>query len=536
MSSGLVSNGGSVPTRPTDAAELRLTLSRTGKILACDGALLPELTARGLEVGAALAALWPEPLVTRIGQLTSKAIALRGSSAAELAVGTDRYAVRVTALSPERVDCVIRTLPSQKADPSTLTLHSLQRRLFLRQLKESIALAALRERPLALAVIHMEGLADVAQLLEPAVVGQLVGTLLDRIAASTGTAEDLSLGASGEIAHGVLAQLLDSSDRSAIRRYLARLCAALGEPVSIGESSFHLTPYVGIALLGQDATTPRSLLEYARRAAAEARARGAEPVHFCTDTLKLKSLARLDIARELREAIAERQISLHYIGRHELVSGDRLTEIGYVRWEHPLRGQIRPAEFLRIAETTGLALALSRAALHRLQQDYQTLSRTAQHPPHLSFGPLRHHVLHREFLADIEAVLARGMPAQRLELRISEKTFIACKPALLDSLHHLGIRLVVDEVARGLGSLDGLARAPLWGLQLDRAWVTALQAAKPSSMEVALKVCRAAMQVAGALGLEPIATGIDSDAQRSALLAMGCRLGCGDLYLEKIAT
>jgi len=95
---------------------------------------------------------------------------------------------------------------------------------------------------------------------------------------------------------------------------------------------------------------------------------------------------------------------------------------------------------------------------------------------------------------------------------------------------------VVDEVARGLVSLDGLARAPLWGLQLDRAWVTALQSAAPSSNEVALKVCRAAMQVAGALGFEPIATGIDSGEQRDALLAMGCRLGCGDLYLATPTT
>ncbi len=536
MSPGLVSDRSSAPADPTDAAELRLTLSRSGKVLSCGEALLPELTAKPLRAGAALAALWPEPLVTRIGQLTSKAIALRGSSAAELTVGLARYAVRVSALGPERVDCVIRALPPAKVDPSALTLHSLQRRLFLRQLKESIALSALRERPLALAVIHVEGLADVAQLLEPAVTGQLVGTLLDRIAAIASTADDLGLGASGEIAPGVLAQLVDSSDRSAIRRYLARLCTGLSEPVSIGESSFHLAPYVGVAVLGQDATTPRTLLEYARRAAAEARARGAEPVHFCTDTLRLKSLARLDIARELREAIAEQQISLHYIGRHELASGDRLTEVGYVRWEHPLRGQIRPTDFLRIAETTGLALALSRAALECLQQDYQTLSRTAPQPPHLSFGPLRHHFLHRDFLVDIESVLARGMPARRLELRIAEKTFIACKPTLLESLRHLGVQLVVDEVARGLGSLDALARAPLWGLQLDRAWVTALQSAGTTANEVALKVCRAAMQVAGALGLEPIATGIDSDEQRTALLSMGCRLGCGDLYLPTTKT
>ncbi len=87
------------------------------------------------------------------------------------------------------------------------------------------------------------------------------------------------------------------------------------------------------------------------------------------------------------------------------------------------------------------------------------------------------------------------------------------------------MRLVVDEVGRGLGSLDWLARTPIWGLQLDRAWTTAIR-----SEAVALKVCRAGVAVAAALGLTPIATGVDNEEQRAALLALGCRHGTGDLY------
>ena len=87
------------------------------------------------------------------------------------------------------------------------------------------------------------------------------------------------------------------------------------------------------------------------------------------------------------------------------------------------------------------------------------------------------------------------------------------------------MRLVVDEVARGMGSLDLLARAPIWGLQLDRSWVTALR-----SDAVARKVCRAGIGLAAALGLTPIATGVDDAQQRDALLALGCRHGSGDLF------
>ena len=145
----------------------------------------------------------------------------------------------------------------------------------------------------------------------------------------------------------------------------------------------------------------------------------------------------------------------------------------------------------------------------------------------ISFGALRHHVLHEDFRADIERFLAEGtVPAERLELRIAEKTLIAHGPAQFDSLRRLGLRVVVDEVGRGLGSLDWLARAPLWGLQLDRAWVAALG----DAAEVARKVCRAGIAVAKALEVTPIATGVDSSALRDELVELGCSYGSGDFY------
>jgi EAL domain-containing protein (putative c-di-GMP-specific phosphodiesterase class I) len=85
--------------------------------------------------------------------------------------------------------------------------------------------------------------------------------------------------------------------------------------------------------------------------------------------------------------------------------------------------------------------------------------------------------------------------------------------------------LVIDEVGRGMASLDWLARARIWGLQLDRAWVTAFR-----SDPAALRVCSAGLAVATALGLTPIATGIDDQALCDALSALGCREGTGDLF------
>jgi EAL domain-containing protein (putative c-di-GMP-specific phosphodiesterase class I) len=202
--------------------------------------------------------------------------------------------------------------------------------------------------------------------------------------------------------------------------------------------------------------------------------------------------------------------------------------LGYARWIHPLRGELAPAEFLGMAETTGLATLLSRSLLDGLREDFEALA--AELPPdaRLSFGPLRHHLLQDDFVDDIAQMLGRGgLSASRLEIRISERTFASMNLSVYQALHEMGVQIVIDEMGRGFGSLDRLARAPIWGLQLDRAWVTALR-----SDSVALKVCRAGIGAAAALGITPIATGVDDDAQREALLELGCRHGSGDLYSE----
>jgi EAL domain-containing protein (putative c-di-GMP-specific phosphodiesterase class I) len=259
----------------------------------------------------------------------------------------------------------------------------------------------------------------------------------------------------------------------------------------------------------------------------EARRSGsAHGIRFFTDTMKLRTLARIDLTLELRNAVANSDIRLRYTGRYDLESGRLAACVGYLRWPHPLRGEIRPAEFLRLAEATGLSASLSRAVLTHLRQDFARLAAGREPEVCISFGALRHHVLHEEFVSDVASLIADGgVPAERLELRIAEKVFITREPAHFEPLKRLGIRLIVDEVGRGVGSLDSLARAPISGLQLDRAWVAALR-----TDPIARKVCRAGIEMAAALGLVPIATGVDDAETRDALLELGCTYGSGDLY------
>jgi EAL domain-containing protein (putative c-di-GMP-specific phosphodiesterase class I)/GGDEF domain-containing protein len=481
--------------------------------------------------GRPLDSIWPAPIAALLKQLARKSIAKRSTVEARFEnLGRD-YTARVTPRGPERAVCVIRAADIDALEHTSDTIARprphLDRRGFLRRFKESMSWAALRETPVALAVIQVDGVADIAHVLASQISEQVMSAAILRLPAQdTDSRDGRAAWYLGQLSESLLALVIESADRETIEACVVQICRSLREPIQAGDAEFHLTPHAGVAILGQDASSPKVLLDHARAAATEARRSGSAAVRFFTDTVQMRSLARLDLARELREAIANRDIRLRYAGRHDLQSGRLLACVGYLEWLHPLRGEIRPAEFLRVAEATGLSASLSRAVLACLRDDFRALNARYGPGVHISFGALRHHVLHEDFARDVSRLLADGdVPADRLELRIAEKVFIAREPAHFETLKRLGVRLVIDEVGRGTGSLDSLARAPIWGLQLDRAWVAAL-----CSDPVARKVCRAGVGMAASLGLVPIATGVDDEAVRDALLALGCRCGSGDLY------
>lgn len=518
--------------------DLALIVGRDGILLAQGGgrdtgSLNPPADA----TGKPLEAFWPAPVAALLRQLTRKSIAQRATAEARFTDSGIEYSAQASPRGPDRAVCIVRranTAADDIADTGARPPPHLDRRGFLQRFKESTSWAAMRETPLALAVIHIDGITDIAQVLASQVSEQVMSLAIRRLpappqAASAAGADGQPQWYLGQLGEGLLALVFESADREPIEACITRICSSLREPIRTGDAEFHLTPHAGVAILGQDASTPKLLLEQARAAAMEARrAASVQAIRFFTDTMKLRALARIDLTRELRDAIANGDIRLRYTGRHDLKSGRLAACVGYLRWQHPLRGEVRPAEFLRIAAATGLATSLSRAVLAHLRKDFAVLaSRCAPDVP-ISFGALRHHILHEDFVNDVAGLIAEGgVPAARLEVRIAEKVFITRERAHSEALNRLGVRLVVDEAGRGMGSLDSLARAPIWGLQLDRAWVAALR-----TDPIARRVCRAGIEMAAALGLVPIATGVDDAETRDALLDLGCAYGSGDLYRD----
>jgi len=512
--------------------ELVLQLRRDGSLVACAGG-------RGVSVLAGLGRwqddvfvpAWPEEFSALLAQLSRRAIADRSTCEARAQVGAQRFEIRALAQGMDRCVCVVRAaapdaLPDRRRGTTGEAPPELDRRGFLRRLKDALALARLRETPLAVVIIRIEDVTELGRVTAAGVSEQIIRSALAGVAALPRQQLAADPGWEvGQLKDDQLALWIESADRGQIEAVVARLCAQLRQPVILGQAQFQLDLHAGVAILGVDATTPQALLEHAAVAAGESRRAGGSQVMFFSDTLRLRSLARLDVAREMRSAIEQGHFRLRYRARHDLRTGDRTAWVGYIHWSHPLRGSIPPREFLPVAQTMGLATALSRSVLGSLHQDFNSMSATDS-ALHVSFGALRAHALDSGFLADVHhAIIEQGLPAERLEIRLAESAVVSRDPAEFASLRDLGVRLVADEMGRDVIPLPRLAGAPVWGLQIDRRWAGAVL-----TDPLARRICTAVIGLAGSLGFTPLASGIDSAEQLELLRGIGCMQGTGNHF------
>jgi predicted signal transduction protein with EAL and GGDEF domain len=475
--------------------------------------------------GRGLGAIWPEPVGGQLRVALRRALADRGSAEVTFLLQGHRYDARFTARGPDRALCVIRDAGEVRTEAAADGVRSTDksRREFHSTLQAAVADATLQERPLAVALVHLDGLDEVGRVIDPSVGRQLSSALLARAAHA---ASDWTVGLYGETGLAFIAPGV--ADEAALTDRCAAMLRALAEPVDVGDARFAVAPSMGVSRLGHDGHGARELVEYAREALLDARRAEDPRLRFYSSGVDIGAVASLDFERELREAIAADRLSLRYALRAELDTGRPVAACAYLRWPQALRRELRAADFLPIAESTGLARELSRWALGRLRRDLPALAATMPAGLRWSFGALRQHVAHEALHDDIEDWLGTGsLRAEQIELRIAERT-ISALPSPGKALRRFaerGIALVVDEFGRGYSSLPRLARLPLAGLQVDRALVTGAR-----DDEVALRATRAALMLAAALDMMPIAAGVDDEGDRQRIRELGGVQGLGDLF------
>ncbi len=313
-----------------------------------------------------------------------------------------------------------------------------------------------------------------------------------------------------------------------------RLCSMVSLPIDLRGQEAFVGVSVGIAL-GRAGVSADEMLRNADMALYRAKDAGRGRWVMFDAEMRRQAEARLQMESELHRALDREEFCVHYLPEVELRSGRIVGVEALVRWRHPARGLLLPAEFLPLAEETGLAIPLGQWVRERAirQVDEWNRRRTAAHPgvPPLELGL---NLSRREFqVADwddpLRALLEQlELPLQNVRLELPERALIDDLGESISRLNQVrkwGLRVVIDDFGSGLSSLGSLRQLPADYLKIDRAVVAEL-AHDPRSHGL----LRALGEMARALDLEILAEGIETEEQRESVMRIGCTRGHGYLF------
>jgi len=299
----------------------------------------------------------------------------------------------------------------------------------------------------------------------------------------------------------LLSRLRHSEDAALVAR---RVNQAVSAPFNIKHSEVHLGCSIGISVCPDDATDAEALLKQADSAMYEAKRKGRNGFQFYTSSIHERALRRIDLEARLRQAIQSEQFVLHYQPKIHCQSGAVVGCEALVRWEDPDQGLISPAEFIPLAEETGLIVPLGQWVIETACLQMQALHVAAGVPLAVSVNLSARQLKQSNLVSLIEQTLKTyELEPRNLELELTESLLIEDAEKQITLLHRLkalGIELSIDDFGTGYSSLAYLKRFPIDRLKIDRSFIQDLDSdAKDAA------IVGAAITLAHNLGMQVVA-------------------------------
>jgi len=312
-----------------------------------------------------------------------------------------------------------------------------------------------------------------------------------------------------------------------------RIAEALEAPIKIGSTEVYQRASIGVALNSRLAADADTLLRNADMAMYDAKAAGKAQLRFFKPELHSAHLRRLEFEGEIRRGLEAEEFVLHYQPIVDVATGSVVAFEALMRWQHPSRGLLAPAEFIPLAEETGLIGALGRWGVRTACLQLREWQQSEGWPARIDMAV---NVSVRElkkidFVDSIADALANAnVAAENLVLEVTE-TVLLSEPEVasqrLRVLKATGVRIAIDDFGSGYSSLSYLTRLPVDVLKIDRALTATVADGVAGSA-----VMEAALALGRHLGIQTIAEGVEDEAQLHHLRRMGCRLVQGFLFAK----
>jgi len=405
------------------------------------------------------------------------------------------------------------------------------RRLFLDRLQQGIKACHRTKRKLALMFLDLDHFKDVNDTLGHDIGDILLKDVSQRLIACIRDTDTLARPGGDEFTI-IMGELEELSD---IDRVAQCILKCMSEPFQLKTDFCHVSFSIGIALYPDDATEFEDLLRKADQAMYSSKHQGRGRFCYFTPAMQEAAESRLRLANDLRGALANHQLWVAYQPIVDLKSGEIQKAEARLRWEHPTRGMIGPAEFIPIAEETGQIIEIGEWVFHQAVKQVETWR--ANHSANFQIGvnksPIQFHNSGESHDSWFSHLKGLGLSGASIIVEITEGLLLDSSYIVAEKLlafKNAGMQVSLDDFGTGYSSLAYLKKFHIDYLKIDQNFVSNLT---DNSTDLAL--CEAIILMAHKLGMKVVAEGIETLEQRALLLRAGCDYGQGYLYSRPVS-
>ena len=311
------------------------------------------------------------------------------------------------------------------------------------------------------------------------------------------------------------------------------LIEAFSSPVNVDDAEFLVSTSIGIAIYPQDGTDTETLLKHADVAMYEAKRTGKNHYQFFNDSMNQAALHRLAIESRLRYSMQRKELCVHYQPQLDLDSGRISGVEALLRWTNQEIGNVPPAQFIPIAEESGLIIEIGQWVLHEACTQWVQWHRQGVSVPRLAVNVSAVQFRHGDLVLLVDRILkSTGMPPEHLEIEITESllmTDVDFASGMLTALKKLGVQLAIDDFGTGYSSLNYLKRFPIDRLKIDGSFVRDI-VCDPSDAAITSAV----IAMGTSMGLRVIAECVETESQLRVLQRQGCAEIQGYFFSEPL--
>ncbi|MBV7543221.1 bifunctional diguanylate cyclase/phosphodiesterase [Acidovorax sp. sic0104] len=404
------------------------------------------------------------------------------------------------------------------------------RRMLVDRLQRAMAAVARSGAQGALLFIDLDNFKDLNDTLGHDTGDQLLLQVAQRLSTCVREADTVARFGGDEFVVLVEGLSADGAHASAEAALVAsHIATTLGAPYVLGETSHHSTPSIGIALFGQQTGSVDELLKHADLAMYQAKAAGRNTQRFFDPDMQAAVSTRSALEADLRRGLQEKEFVLYYQpvvdGKGRLLGAEAL-----VRWRHPRRGLVSPAEFIPLAEQTGLILPIGHWVLEAACAQLVAWSRSSlTRQFFLSVNVSVRQFRQPDFVEQMLGILHKsGANPERLKLELTESLLLTDVEDVISRMEYLrryGVGFSLDDFGTGYSSLSSLKRLPLDQLKIDQGFVRDLQT-DPNDAAIV----RTILALAHSMDLAVVAEGVETTGQLEFLQRHGCQAFQGYLF------